>query len=319
MNKSTPDTGAPASLSTTANVNLRHLRYFLAVAEELHFGHAAERLHIAQPPLSQTIRKLEEELGVKLLNRTSRAVALTEAGRALAEEAHRVLSAFEVAVAETRRAGGIGEPLRVGVLPHLPIERLLRLMEVLKQSDPSLELQVFHLPALEQLARVRDGLLDVATIYGADDYADLEVEVLFEGEPLAAYVSPTHHLAEKTVLCPEDLAHETLVTLPCAVNPPLQARLFVDLDRAGYRFAGVHEVGGHHTRDLIVAVAAGAGVAVAPSSLKDVTPAGAMLVRRDLVPQPISPPVVIAWAASAPRRLAASLSAVREAVRKLRQ
>ena len=96
-------------------IELRHLRYYLAVVEELHFGRAAARLGISQPPLSQTIRRLEDELGVQLLQRTSRSVVPTPAGLALAGEARRVLGALECAVAEARRAAGtrsVGEDRR---------------------------------------------------------------------------------------------------------------------------------------------------------------------------------------------------------------
>jgi DNA-binding transcriptional LysR family regulator len=92
-------TGAPPK------VELRHLRYFLAVYEELHFGRAAERLFMAQPPLSQAIRKLEAELGVRLFDRTSRVVTPTPAGEALANGARNVLASLEAAITEARRAG----------------------------------------------------------------------------------------------------------------------------------------------------------------------------------------------------------------------
>ena len=102
-------------------IGLRHLRYFLAVMEELHFGRAADRLRIAQPPLSQAILKLESELGVQLLHRTTRVVVPTEAGHVLAREASKTLASFDVAVAEARRAGGGGATLRIGCVPQLPM------------------------------------------------------------------------------------------------------------------------------------------------------------------------------------------------------
>jgi DNA-binding transcriptional LysR family regulator len=300
-------------------VDLRHLRYFLAVAEELHFGRAAEKLHIAQPPLSQTIRKLERELGVQLLNRTSRAVTLTEAGRVLATEAAGVLAAFDVAVTETRRAGGAEGPLRIGCIPDLPLERLLQFTGALRGHDPPIALQVAHLPASEQRARLRNARLDLAIMYDADGRPDLEVEPLFAGEPLAAYVSPDHPLAAKPVLGPTDVAHESIVTFPRSANPAFHDRLLTVLAEKGYRFSALHEVAGSHLRDLLLPVADGTGIAIAPSSLQDVTGAGRVVVRRDLEPQPGAPSVVIAWFAAPPSRLGASLAVVRDLVRELRR
>src|SRR5436309_15812072 len=112
-----PDHARPRALTSAIAIELRHLRYFLAVFEELHFGRAAERLHMAQPPLSQAIRRLEEELGVQLLQRTSRVVTATEAGRVFADEARKVFAALDHAVLEARRAGGLGAALRIGCIP----------------------------------------------------------------------------------------------------------------------------------------------------------------------------------------------------------
>jgi len=106
MNPNVPATPPSSSDRTALGIEVRHLRYFLAVFEELHFGRAAKRLRIAQPPLSQAIRKIESELGVQLFERTSRMVSATAAGGALATEARKVLAAFDTAVAEARRAGG---------------------------------------------------------------------------------------------------------------------------------------------------------------------------------------------------------------------
>ena len=141
------------SVSTT--IDLRHLRYFLAVSEELHFGRAARRLHLTQPPLSHAIRRLEEELGVRLLDRTSRSVALTDAGRVFADEGRKMLAAFQRAVEEARRAGGVGTTVRIGCVPALPIERLLAYIEALRDREPDVSIRVAHLLTLEQEKRLR--------------------------------------------------------------------------------------------------------------------------------------------------------------------
>src|SRR5438105_586951 len=163
-------------------IELRHLRYFLAVAEELHFGRAAERLHIAQPPLSQAIRKLEDELGVKLLNRTSRVVTPTAAGLAFAEEARHVLESFEHAVSEARRAGGAGNVLRIGCLPFIPIRRLMLFLEAARRLLPGWQTEVVHLITPEQLRRLRAGDLDLAIFHYSGDQEGLELIRIFTGE-----------------------------------------------------------------------------------------------------------------------------------------
>jgi DNA-binding transcriptional LysR family regulator len=295
------------------------LRYFIAVSEELHFGHAAARLHIAQPPLSQAIRKLEEELGVLLLQRTSRVVTLTEPGRVFAAEARKVLGALELAVTETRRAGGgAGAPLRVGCIPDLPIERLLRFLGALRDENAALEVRVAHLPPLDQLALLRGGQLEIGVVHHAEDYEDIEQELLFEGEPLMAYLPPEHPLTGKPVLSPADLESEALVMFPRAANEALYDRLLALLKSHGYRFATVREAGGMYVRDLILAVVGGLGVAVGASSLKEVAEAGSIVVRRALDPQPAMPGTVLAWHAEPPRQLAATLAAVREVAQRLR-
>ena len=111
----------PSSLRSPPGIEARHLRYFLAVFEELHFGRAAESLYMAEPPLSQAIRKLEDNLGLPLFERTSRAVSPTEAGRIFAEHARRVLAGLDLAVAEARRAGALETDLRIGCVHDLPL------------------------------------------------------------------------------------------------------------------------------------------------------------------------------------------------------
>src|SRR6266508_1338457 len=147
-------------------IELRHLRYFVMVSEELHFRRAAERLYMAQPPLSQAIRQLEEQLGVQLLDRTSRVVTLTEAGRVFAEEARKLLSGVELAVAAARRAGGGVLSLQIGFPPYLPTEPLVRFLDGLHEREPRVRPEVRHLFAFEQVGRLQRGELDLGIFPG---------------------------------------------------------------------------------------------------------------------------------------------------------
>jgi DNA-binding transcriptional LysR family regulator len=206
-------------------IDLRHLRYFLAVMDELHFRRAADRVHISQPPLSQAIRKLEEELEVQLLHRTSRAVTPTAAGKVFAEEARKVLAAFDLAVAEARRAGGAAPPLRVGCTPALPIERLQAFLGTLQTQDPEVLVDVTHAPRGEQVRRLQLGELDLGIFHYADENDGLEIEALFAGEPLVALLCPGHRLAGREVVGPSDLEEETLITWSRTASPAVYDRM----------------------------------------------------------------------------------------------
>ena len=303
--------------ASTAGVELRHLRYFLAVFEELHFGRAAARLHLAQPPLSQAIRKLEHELGVRLFERTSRVVAPTAAGAALAAEARRVLEAFETAVVEARRAGGASSPLRVGCVPYLPIEQLIDFLDSLRErGGPSA--QVTHLFTLEQLRLLREGELDVGLFPLPHERDGLELEPLFPGVPLAAILPASHPAATKAVLRPPDLRDDVLVTFPSAENPGLYEHFLALIGDAGFRFRAVREAGGLTSRDTLLAVAAGTGVALGPFSLTELRDVEGVVVHRSLDPPLSLPETVAAWPADPPPRLRSSLAAVRELALELR-
>ena len=304
---STGASPGPGERSAHPAIELRHLRYFLAVSEELHFGRAAQRLHIAQPPLSQAIRKLEHELGVSLLRRTSRVVTQTEAGRVFAEEARNVLAAFDRALAEARKAGGVGTKLRIGCAVNLAIERLLRFLTALHETEPALEAHVTHLAASEQVERLRRGELDLGIFFFAEEYDDLELSPLFAGEHLAVYLPRDHSLAARKVLGPSDLADETLVTFPREANPALHDHLLTSWGAAGYRFSSVEEAGGLNARDLMVAVAERSGVAFWPS-LDEGGETSTIVMSRVLDPPLTMPDTVVAWA-TVPERLPGALIA----------
>src|SRR5215470_3343253 len=157
-------------------MELRHLRYFVAVAEELHFGRAAIRLHMAQPPLSQQIRQLEQEIGVTLLNRTKRRVELTPAGRAFLEEARRTLAQAERSVRTAQRASR-GETgfLAIGFVPTADLDVLPRVLRAWRRRCPDVEVELSALSPAQQVEALREGRIQVGILRPPIDDAGLTV------------------------------------------------------------------------------------------------------------------------------------------------
>lgn len=302
-----------------AAIELRHLRYFLAVYEELHFGHAAARLHMAQPPLSQAIRKLEEALGVKLFDRTSRSVTPTEAGHSLADGARKVFASFDLALASARTAGEAALTLRIGCVPELPIQRLLQFLATLQARARDATAQVTHLASSEQLQHLRAGGLDLAIFHDSEKFPDLETEPLFPGEPLMILLPPEHRLVERPVIRSGDLSDEALVTYPRGVNPVLYDRVLTLFDDQGYRFSTIRETEGSNPRDLMLAVASGSGVALVPASVTELSETGGIAVRRPIDPPLAMPDTVLAWPVNPPRLPPPLVETVRELARGLRE
>jgi DNA-binding transcriptional LysR family regulator len=311
---------SPASPPLDAErVELRLLRYFLAVVEELHFGHAAERLHMSQPPLSQAIRKLEDQLGVDLLERGNRGVTPTEAGRAFAEEARRVIAGVDVAVAEARRAGGVASRLRIGATPNLPsLVALHGLVSALDEAGLVSNPEVTRLQSLEQVRRLRNGELELGVFPYGEDHAGLEMEPIFPGEPLAAFVAKDHPASSRDALGPADLRGETVFVYQRA-NPALWERCLERLEGAGYRFAHVRDMGGSNDgREAILEVArAGSGLALLPSSLMETGQANSISVRVPLDPPVAMPDTMLNWSAHPPRQLGSILQGARRVARRL--
>ena len=177
-------------------LELRHLRYFVAVAEELNFSRAAERLHMAQPPLSAAIRQLEQDLGTELLVRTTREVRLTEAGRAFLEGARRTLIELERARSDTQRAaaGQLGQ-LRVGFSWSARFETLPKVGQAFRLSHPDVTLLTEEMWNARMLTSLRSGAIDVAVslcpeVAGEFSYSPIRAEpviaLLSENNPLSA-------------------------------------------------------------------------------------------------------------------------------------
>lgn len=196
------------------NLELRHLRYFVTVAEELHFGRAAARLRVAQPPLSQQIRRLERELGVTLFHRSTRRVQLTDAGKILLDEAKRVLAGAAHAVHVVQRAArGESGTLNVGFAASVMFMELPAIIRRFRERFPDVELKLRELPTVPQLARLRSGELDIGFVRQPDPDPLLHMETVMR-EPLLIAVSKSHPLASRAKVPLEDLKHEEFVMFP---------------------------------------------------------------------------------------------------------
>jgi DNA-binding transcriptional LysR family regulator len=240
----------------------RELAYFVAVAEERHFGKAAARLGIAQPPLSRAIKQLERRLGVELFTRTSRGVDRTEAGEVLLEEARKILEAIEAATQRTRRAGQKRPSLVLILKPGSDGGLLPRILAAYEREADALPVDVRTCGAGEQAGLLRAGAGDVAIVHGRRlELTGLEVEQLLE-EPQVVILPPGHRLAGRTEVKLAEVADELART---------------------------------HAKDsaqLLQLIALGRAAAIVPSSVLP-------QLRRDLVAVPVrdapKTPVLLAW------------------------
>ncbi len=274
-------------------MELRQLRQFLAVAEELHFGRAAERLHMSQPPLSQSIRRLEEELGVALFARTSRSVELTSFGRHLLCEAREIVGRADetVRTLELMSRGERGV-LRVGLVgPALegPLPCRIRRFS---QSHPEVCVQLEQLNSYEQLDMLRAGILDLGFVRLFKKPTEgLTVRPFFK-EPYDLALPLGHPLAEREVVRLTDLEGEAMLIFQRRANPALYDAILAAFSEAGVCPDLVHVSLVKHTTTALVA--AGMGVTLMPRGMVNVP-------RQGVVFRPIEgrlPPVEfsIAWA-----------------------
>lgn len=200
------------------DLDLRKIRYFMAVAHELNFGRAAQSLHIAQPVLSRQIRTLEAELGVQLFVRNRQGTALTAAGEALRMDAAPLLANAEAVRRRVGRAAGGTGGFTVAFMPGLIVTGAVR---ALQQADPLLTVEVLRTSYADQTAVLYDGRADVSYVRLPVDHRGLEVRLLFE-EPRVVVLPAEHRLAGKEELLLSDLAGEALLQ-PREMVPEWQA------------------------------------------------------------------------------------------------
>lgn len=248
-----------------STIELGDLRAFLAVAEELHFGRAAARLHVAQSPLSRQIRQLEARLGTPLFTRTSRRVELTDAGAELVEPARRALGAVSAAVVTAQRAGRgeIGR-LRVGFVDSAAYRLLPPLLRRFRAARPDVALHLTELTTIHQLEVLgRD--IDVGIVRDPDPVPGIAFTRLVR-ENMTVAVPRTHRLAGDSVFL-VDLAHEPFVMLPRDVVPNVHDRVLALCRSAGFSPRISQRALQHAT--ILGLVEAGFGVAVLPESVRD--------------------------------------------------
>lgn len=250
-------------------MELRHLRYFVAVAEELHFGRAAEALGISQPPLSQQIQALEQELGVRLFERTRRRVALTEAGRLFLEETRRTLAQVDKAADVARRAqqGELGE-LKIGFTSSAPFTSTIpRAILAFRQAYPEVHLDLHEMSSREVTEALGDESLQVGLIRPLALPQDLTAVELFN-EPLVALLHAGHPLAGTAGdgIGLAALASEPFVYFSRSHGTGLHDQLISLARQAGFSPRIAQEA--NESLTIIGLVAAGLGVSVLPASFR---------------------------------------------------
>lgn len=272
-------------------MELRHLRYFIAVAEEQHFTRAAQRLHMAQPPLSQAIRQLESELGVQLLQRSTRSVALTPAGQAYLERARDILDELGDASEHARRvaAGAVGR-LVIGCVGSATYSLLPQLSRGLARELPGVDFAFRgELLVPDQVAALRSGAIDVALLRPPVTDLGLTVEPLRK-DRLVVALPEAHSLASKDRVRLKQLANTDLIVHSADRRSVMYDVVLGLLHDAGVESHIRHEVG--ETSTLITLVAGGLGVAVVPEPVRALRLEG--VVYRPLVQPATTVPLAVA-------------------------
>jgi DNA-binding transcriptional LysR family regulator len=267
-----------------AMIELRHLRYFMAVAEELHFGRAAERLHIAQPPLSQQIRQLETELGFQLFYRSKRSVALTEAGQVFLPECRRLFRQLEQAI-ETGRQVSRGErgQLVIGFVSSAAYNVLPTLLRSFRSQVPDVSLELHELTTDQQLRWLRERRLDVGLVRPPVDDPSFDLLTVLQ-EPLVVALPEQHPLAQQPQVSLQQLVHQPFVLFPRALAPGLYDQIIALCQQVSFSPQVVQEA--IQMQTIVSLVAAEIGIAIVPLSLQNLQRTGVVYrPLQELTPQ----------------------------------
>ncbi|AJQ25419.1 LysR family transcriptional regulator [Pelosinus fermentans] len=249
-------------------MELRHLRYFVAVAEELHFTRAAERLNMAQPPLSQQIRQLESELGVQLFQRTKRQVELTAAGKNFLKNVYKILIDLDKTCDSALRAqkGEIGNII-VGFTGTATYDILPKLLQPYRSKFPSVDISVLQLSTTDQIQSLLNGEINIGILCAPIKNSQLNFEVIHQ-EPFIIAMPRNHPLASKSgPIEVQEFSKELFIMIPRNSGQIYYDTIINICHNAGFSPNITQEV--HELHTSISLVAAGMGVALVPDSIQN--------------------------------------------------
>lgn len=272
-------------------IDIRHFRYFQAVAEELHFGRAAARLCIAQPALSRQIQQLEEEIGTLLLRRTQRRVELLAAGKVFLERTNLILEEVARAAVDACRTGeGQFGRLSVGFIHSSTYGLLPSIIKRFRHLYPDIELELHEMPISEQHVALARGLIDIGLLRPQPAPAELEIQTVME-DPFLVAVPHTHPLAKRTSIHLKELAGEPMITFAQRSSPLFHSRVVAMCERAGFTPRGVQQATQIHT--VAGLVGAGIGTAIIPGTARNLQPKGVHFLEILDRPEPVQ--VALGW------------------------
>ncbi|AIV65792.1 LysR family transcriptional regulator [Burkholderia pseudomallei] len=269
-------------------MELRQLRYFIAVAEEMNITRAAQRLHMTQPPLSRQLQLIEDEIGLPLFERGARPLKLTDAGRVLYAQARRVLEQADELAPLTRRLAQAAERIVIGFVPSTLYGALPEVIRAFREAAPAVELSLIEMFTLEQLGALKGGRIDIG--FGRlrfDD--DRLVRAVLVEERLIAALPDGHPLAAPDAsISLADIAGQTLIVYPSTPRPSFADQQLSALRDGGLAPAAVHEV--RELQTALGLVAAQVGVSLVPESVEGVRVKGVAYRR---LPEPVATSPII--------------------------
>lgn len=247
-------------------MELRHLRYFVVLAEELHFGRAARRLAISQPPLSVAIRQLEDSVGARLFERNSKEVRLTPAGQALQSSARRLLKQAEEAAIEARDVSrGLVGRLRIGFVGSMLYRGLPQALAQFRAAHPAVRVTLAELNSGEQVNELMHDRLDVGFVHNSRLPPELR-HLLLVSEPFVACLPVGHRLAKRRTVALASLSNESFVLFSRNASPDYHERILAICASGGFRPEVRHEV--RHWLSVVSLVSQDMGVALVPSAMR---------------------------------------------------